>query len=64
MRAEQRKSKVEEIDEKVDNLQVEVAVLDTKMKIGFGIVIVLLASPKFGGPSAQDVVGALIGLHL
>lgn len=54
--------KLEEVDGKVDDLQVRVAVLDTRVKIGFGVLGVLVASPKLGGPTAEQVAAAVVRL--
>lgn len=52
--------KLEDVDGKVDELTTRVAVIDTRMKIGFVVIGALISSPKVGGPSAHAVAAAVL----
>ena len=47
------------LDRGVILTRIKVAVLDTRLKIGFAVLGALLASPRIGGPNPDELVAVV-----
>ena len=49
-----------DLDARLSKVEAGLTVVDTRVKVGFGILAVLVTSPKVGGPTPSEVATALI----
>jgi hypothetical protein len=61
---EKLEGKVDTLESKVDANHKDVADFMSKAKIAFAVLFLLLASPKAGGPSADQVLSSTLKLFV